>query len=88
MELKATARLVIGRAAALKSPAPPPARSRGNMTLRRLAPIVAQVSMPGANWKTVMRASVALDQRERERGSSKLGRRLGRKRVLGRLGSF
>lgn len=59
-----------------------------HMTLKRLAPILLAATWPGASAPAVATAMVELAQRKRERGPSKLARRLRRKRELGRSGSF
>lgn len=59
-----------------------------NMTLRRLAPILLAASDEGAGAFQLEKAAAARAQRKKERGPSKLARRLRRKTELGRSGSF
>lgn len=59
-----------------------------NMTLRRLAPLVARASEDAATDADVNRLGLALALRRHERGPSKLARRLRRKATLGRAGAF
>ena len=58
------------------------------MTLRRLAPLVARASETSATSDDVVSLGVALAKRRRERGPSKLARRLRRKHALGLAGAF
>lgn len=58
------------------------------MTLRRLAPLIARATETFSTSTDVVRLGVALAQRRRERGPSKLSRRLRRNVELGRAGAF
>ena len=58
------------------------------MTLRRLAPLLYRAADELATKMDIDQLAGALRKRRRERGSSKLGRRLRRKHELGRAGSF
>lgn len=58
------------------------------MTLRRLAPLIARVAQNSATSDDVVSLGVALAQRRRERGPSKLARRMRRKHALGLAGAF
>lgn len=58
-----------------------------HMTLRRLAPLMLAAKLPAATQLEGARALNAVEQRIRERGASKLQRRLRRKIELGRNGA-
>lgn len=58
------------------------------MTLKRLAPIMLATTRPGAGAAELAAAEAAVAQRKKERGPSKLARRLTRKVALGRSGAF
>jgi len=59
-----------------------------HMTLRRLAPLMQAAKAPFATQADGRRALKAVEQRIKERGASKLQRRLRRKAELGRAGAF
>lgn len=58
------------------------------MTLRRIAPLLHRASGKLATQGDLNQLARAIDVRRRQRGTSKLGRRLRRKHELGRDGSF
>lgn len=59
-----------------------------NMTLRRFAALLERAAAPAATALDFERAVAADEQRRRERGPSKLARRLRRKHELGHAGAF
>lgn len=58
------------------------------MTLRRIAPLLHRASAELRTQGDIDQLARAIDVRRRERGTSKLGRRLRRKHELGRDGAF